>query len=175
MLNGERKLIEKAKKEKIELVYDRYEKQKPLCNFGLNGSCCKNCHQGPCRTIPRKCDKGVCGINTNGVIARNLVRIAAAGASCHADHAREMLIALYKIAEKNHDHYSIKDIKKLKFLANKLGIKSGSKQIIAKKLVLEGSPLGEPAYEKFGFKRTGTIEKERIGIKYSDTHMEKKL
>ena len=44
-----------------------------------------------------------------------------------------------------------------------------------KKLVLEGSPLGEPAYEKFGFKRTGTIEKERIGIKYSDTHMEKKL
>ena len=138
MLNGERKLIEKAKKEKIELVYDRYEKQKPLCNFGLNGSCCKNCHQGPCRTIPRKCDKGVCGINTNGVIARNLVRIAAAGASCHADHAREMLIALYKIAEKNHDHYSIKDIKKLKFLANKLGIKSGSKQIIAKKLVLEG-------------------------------------
>ena len=98
---GDLELIEKAKKEGIELVFDRYNKQKPLCNFGLNGTCCKNCHQGPCRIIPGKSERGICGVNAETIIARNLVRICASGASSHADHAREMLIALYKIAEKN--------------------------------------------------------------------------
>jgi len=46
-------LRKKAKKENIELVFDRFEKQKPQCIFGIK-SCCKNCLQGPCRIIPGK-------------------------------------------------------------------------------------------------------------------------
>jgi GNAT superfamily N-acetyltransferase len=42
-------------------------------------------------------------------------------------------------------------------------------------LALEGSPLGEPIYERFGFKKIGTLHKERLGIAYSDAQMVKKL
>lgn len=42
-------------------------------------------------------------------------------------------------------------------------------------LILEGSPLGEPIYEHFGFKKIKTIEKERIGIKYTDAYMKKSI
>ncbi len=43
------------------------------------------------------------------------------------------------------------------------------------KLVLEGSPLGEPIYEKFGFKQIRTLYKEKAGIPYTDAYMEKIL
>jgi len=43
------------------------------------------------------------------------------------------------------------------------------------KIILEGSPLGEPIYKHFGFKKTATIEKERGGEKYTDALMEKEL
>jgi len=42
-----------------------------------------------------------------------------------------------------------------------------------KEVILEGSPLGEPIYKHFGFKKIKTINKERIGIKYSDAYMKK--
>lgn len=43
------------------------------------------------------------------------------------------------------------------------------------KIILEGSPLGEPIYKHFGFEKTGTIDKERGGEKYTDALMEKEL
>lgn len=43
------------------------------------------------------------------------------------------------------------------------------------KLILEGSPLGEPVYKKFGFRKVKTIHKERNGMPYTDAYMEKKL
>lgn len=44
-----------------------------------------------------------------------------------------------------------------------------------KKVTLEGSPLGEPIYKHFGFKKIKTIFKERKGMKYTDAFMEKLL
>lgn len=44
-----------------------------------------------------------------------------------------------------------------------------------KKIVLEGSPFGQPIYEHFGFIKIKSIEKERAGQKYVDTVMEKIL
>jgi GNAT superfamily N-acetyltransferase len=44
-----------------------------------------------------------------------------------------------------------------------------------KKIVLEGSPLGQPIYEHFGFIKIKSIEKERVGQKYVDAVMEKHL
>lgn len=44
-----------------------------------------------------------------------------------------------------------------------------------KELYLEGSPIGEPFYEHFGFVKIKTLEKQRQGIKYQDALMIKKL
>jgi GNAT superfamily N-acetyltransferase len=55
---------------------------------------------------------------------------------------------------------------KLESVAGKLGLKY---------LILEGSPLGQPVYEKFGFKKIKTIDKERVGIHYQDAFMRKDL
>ena len=52
------KLVQKAKKDKVSMYYDRFESQQPQCKFGLDGVCCKNCFAGPCRIIPGKSEKG---------------------------------------------------------------------------------------------------------------------
>ena len=44
-----------------------------------------------------------------------------------------------------------------------------------KKITLEGSPLGQPIYEHFGFVKVKTIKKKRVGQKYIDAVMEKHL
>ena len=44
-----------------------------------------------------------------------------------------------------------------------------------KKIMLEGSPLGQPIYEHFGFIKVKSIKKERVGQKYIDAVMEKQL
>ena len=43
------------------------------------------------------------------------------------------------------------------------------------KLMLEGSPLGEPIYRHLGFNKLKTRQKERVGVKYTDAVMVKKL
>jgi len=131
-------LKEKAKKEGISLYSDRFEEQQPLCIFGTSGVCCKNCHAGPCRIIPRKSERGICGANVDTIIMRNLVRITAAGCSCHTDHAREIALALLDVADGKTDSYKIKDENKLRQLAKKLGKKNtGSIKQVAKLVALE--------------------------------------
>lgn len=44
-----------------------------------------------------------------------------------------------------------------------------------KKIILEGSPIGEPIYKKFGFRKVGSVAKERAGIEFIDAKMEKEL
>ncbi|KKP85753.1 MAG: hypothetical protein UR89_C0043G0008 [Candidatus Roizmanbacteria bacterium GW2011_GWA2_35_8] len=44
-----------------------------------------------------------------------------------------------------------------------------------KEIILEGSPLGEPIYKHFGFKKIKTIKKNRVGVDYSDAYMKKGL
>lgn len=43
------------------------------------------------------------------------------------------------------------------------------------KLFLYGSPLGEPAYLKFGFTKIKTVDQEEDGIHFLDAYMEKEL
>ncbi len=94
-----KELVKKAKNDGVKLVFDRLEEQQPLCPFGLSGVCCKNCFQGPCRIIPGKSERGICGATADAIVARNLLRTVAAGATCHTDHAKEAALALLKIAE----------------------------------------------------------------------------
>ncbi|MDE6424901.1 MAG: anaerobic carbon-monoxide dehydrogenase catalytic subunit [Ruminococcus sp.] len=77
----------------IDTAFDRFDSQKPQCNFGLAGICCKICNMGPCR-ITAKSPKGVCGADADLVVARNLLRSAAAGTAQHGMHAREVILAL---------------------------------------------------------------------------------
>ncbi|MDE6834885.1 MAG: anaerobic carbon-monoxide dehydrogenase catalytic subunit, partial [Ruminococcus sp.] len=82
----------------LDTAFDRFDNQKPQCNFGLAGICCKICNMGPCR-ITSKAPKGVCGADADLIVARNLLRSAAAGASQHGMHAREVMLALKYAAE----------------------------------------------------------------------------
>lgn len=132
-------LIKKAKKDKAKLIFDRFEEQQPQCTFGLNGVCCKNCFQGPCRIIPEtKRMNGVCGADADVIVSRNLLRSAAAGATCHTDHAKEAVLALLKIAQGKAKAYKIKDQAKLRLFAKLLGKKStGNIKSVAKTVCLE--------------------------------------
>ena len=130
--------MDKAKRENISLFLDRFKSQQPQCPFGLSGACCKNCFAGPCRIIPGKEERGICGANQDVIAARNLLRAAVAGATCHSDHAREVVLTLLKIGEGKTSAYKIKDENKLRILAKKLKIKSsGSIKKIAKLVALE--------------------------------------
>ncbi|MBJ6724359.1 anaerobic carbon-monoxide dehydrogenase catalytic subunit [Geomesophilobacter sediminis] len=82
----------------IDTPFDRFDAQKPHCGFGLNGTCCKNCHMGPCRITP-KSPKGVCGADAHLIVARNLLRWTAAGVAAHGARGREVMLALKGAAE----------------------------------------------------------------------------
>jgi len=117
-----KRLLEKAKKENVELIFDRFEKQQPQCPWGLDGGCCKNCFQGPCRIISNKgVVKGICGATSDVIVARNLLRMCAAGASSHVDHAREVVLTLDAIVHGKAPGYRIKDKAKLRAIAKALG------------------------------------------------------
>lgn len=78
--------------------FDRFDKQKPQCNFGMAGTCCKICAMGPCK-ITNKSPKGVCGADAHLIVARNILRSLAAGVAAHGIHGREMVLALRKAAK----------------------------------------------------------------------------
>lgn len=82
----------------IDSSFDRFDAQKPHCGFGLNGTCCKNCHIGPCRITP-KSPKGVCGADAHLIVARNILRWTAAGAAAHGARGREVMLALKGAAD----------------------------------------------------------------------------
>ena len=46
------KMIEQAKVNNIEIVWDRYDIMQPQCGFGQLGICCRICNMGPCRIDP---------------------------------------------------------------------------------------------------------------------------
>ncbi len=144
-------LIDKAKRDKVELVWDRFEKQGDKCNFGELGICCKNCTMGPCRlthpSLPiylrvgphaAKAVKGVCGAGYDTLVARNLARAIAAGAAAHSDHGRDIAHTLLLTAENKASGYEIRDEVKLKALAAEFGIETAGKDkhVIAKELAL---------------------------------------
>lgn len=77
----------------IDTTFDRFDRQKPQCSFGLSGICCKICNMGPCKITP-KSPQGVCGADADLIVARNLLRSAAAGVAQHGMHAREVILSL---------------------------------------------------------------------------------
>jgi carbon-monoxide dehydrogenase catalytic subunit len=117
-------LLKKAHRKGFQTVWERSEQQHPRCGFGEMGTCCHNCYMGPCRIGPsgKGAQEGVCGAKPETIVSRNFVRMIAAGAAAHSDHGREVAKTLLTAAKKPDSGYSIKDINKLKKVAEVLGI-----------------------------------------------------
>lgn len=111
----------------IDTTFDRFDKQKPQCNFGLAGICCKICNMGPCK-ITAKSPKGICGADADLIVARNLLRSAAAGAAQHGMHAREVILALKWAAEGKLD-IPIMGEQKIRSTAEAFGIKTSHRPL----------------------------------------------
>jgi carbon-monoxide dehydrogenase catalytic subunit len=105
-----------------ETAWDRLEAMQPQCTFGGDGVCCRICSMGPCRIIPGKTDRGVCGADVDTIAARNLVRMIASGAAAHSDHGRDVAHALLLAARDATSDYEIKDPAKLRQVAGAYGI-----------------------------------------------------
>ena len=117
-------MIERARAEGIETVWDRLKAQEPQCGYCQLGLSCRNCVMGPCRIDPfgDGPQKGVCGANADIIVARNLGRTIAAGASAHSDHGRDVLEVFAATAKGETTGYEIRDEAKLKALAKELGV-----------------------------------------------------
>ena len=110
-----------------DTAFDRFDKQQPQCSFGLSGTCCRICNMGPCRITP-KSPRGVCGADADLIVARNLLRGAAAGAAQHGMHARELILMLKWAAQGKLDIPIIGEYKVIA-MAKAFGIKTKHRQI----------------------------------------------
>jgi carbon-monoxide dehydrogenase catalytic subunit len=115
-------------------TFDRFDSQKPHCNFGIAGVCCKNCNMGPCR-ISKKSPRGVCGADADLIVSRNLLRWVAAGVAAHGARGREIMLALKAAGEGKLD-IPISGESKIKNAAGQLRINIEGKEIkdLAKEL-----------------------------------------
>ena len=112
-------MLAKAQADGVETIFDRALTMKP-CNIGEQGTCCKNCSQGPCRLpLPKKgiegvdTRKGLCGATPETIAARNFARMVAGGAAAHSDHGRGVAEVFVAAAHQETDDYGIVDVEKL--------------------------------------------------------------
>ncbi len=121
-------MIERSRDMEIETIFDRAQSMKP-CNIGVQGTCCKNCSQGPCRLpLPKSgiegedTRKGLCGATAHTIAARNFARMVAAGAAAHSDHGRGVAETFLAAARGETEDYKIRDTKKLLEIAPDFGV-----------------------------------------------------
>jgi len=123
-----RQMLKRAADEGVSTSWDRWEAIEPHCGFGRLGICCVLCDMGPCRVDPfgEGAQAGACGATADVIAARNLARKIAAGTAAHSDHGRSVCHALLEAATGQSD-YKIKDPKKLRVVAGRLGIAADGK------------------------------------------------
>lgn len=126
-----------AEKEGIATVFDRHQMQQPQCGFGSLGLCCRICWKGPCRVDPfgDGPQAGICGANKDTIVARNLIRMMAAGAAGHSEHGRHIALAMQRLGKGEIPDYQIRDPAKLKDVAQRLSI------------AIEGRSIADIAYD----------------------------
>ncbi len=134
-------MLWRAYDEHIETAWDRLAAQEPQCGYCALGLSCRNCAMGPCRVDPfgEGPQRGVCGADADIIVARNLARTIAAGASSHSDHGRDILEALYHTGAGETAAYQVTDVDKLKRLAGeyKVEVEGREPNEIAKDLAWE--------------------------------------
>lgn len=140
---------DKAQKEGLETVWDRFQAQQPQCGFCELGLSCRICVMGPCRIDPFQegPQRGVCGADADIMVARNLARMVAAGAASHSDHGRDLVETLLAVAEDKAPGYQLTDLAKLDRIAAEFGVAANlSPPEKAKELALA-------LMEEFGIKK----------------------
>ena len=120
--SASKEMLRVAEENQYDTAWDRFDKMQPQCKFGSDGVCCRICSMGPCRIIPKKSDRGICGADVDTIAARNLIRMIAGGAAAHSDHGRDVAHALLLAAKDEESDYEIKDPIKLRELAGVYGI-----------------------------------------------------
>jgi carbon-monoxide dehydrogenase catalytic subunit len=122
-------MMEIAHREGIETVWDRLAAQEPQCGYCNLGTSCRICAMGPCRVDPfgDGPQKGVCGADADIIVARNLARMVAGGASAHSDHGRDILETLRHVGEGISDVYKVSAPEKLRAIAEEYGVESEGK------------------------------------------------
>jgi len=127
-------MIQKARRDGVETVWDRFEQQTPGCTFCEMGLTCKNCNMGPCRISLKedgKMQRGVCGADRDVIVARNFGRFVAGGSAGHSDHGRDLIELLEAIVEGDAPDYAIQDETKLRQVAAELGIETEDRPTLA--------------------------------------------
>ncbi len=124
-------MISKARRDGVELFFDRAEEMKP-CPIGADSACCKHCSMGPCRMNPTDPYKrvGVCGASIDTIAARNFGRMVAAGTAAHTDHGMAMLELFRGVIEGTISDFQIKDHLKLGEVAASLDIETDGREIM---------------------------------------------
>lgn len=82
----------------METSHHRVESQSAKCTFGLQGTCCRLCANGPCRILP-KAPHGICGATADTIVTRNFLRAVAAGSGCYIHIVENAALQLKKAAE----------------------------------------------------------------------------
>ena len=131
----------------IATVEDRHLAQLPQCGFGLLGLCCRHCYMGPCRIDPfgEGAQEGACGANASTIAARGFLRAIAAGCAAHAEHGRDVAETFLLAARGQAPGYGIRDVGKLRTLAQEMGI--AVKKRSAAEIALD---VGHAAVAEFG-------------------------
>ncbi len=130
MCEATQQMLEKARRDGVKLGLDRGFDMKP-CPIGVESACCKHCYMGPCRLNPKDPYKkvGVCGATIDTIMARNLGRNVATGASSHNDHGRHILGLFKRIIDGTVEDFAIDDTLKLERVAKSIGIDVEGKTI----------------------------------------------
>ena len=123
-------MMEKAKRDGVELAFDRAVNMKP-CPIGADSACCKHCSMGPCRLNSKDpySKVGVCGATIDTIQARNFARMVASGASAHTDHGMGMLDVFRGVVKGEITDYKIKDTIKLEEVARSVGIETADRSV----------------------------------------------
>ncbi len=104
----------------IPTAFDHHAAQQPICTFGSSGVCCQLCSHGPCR-ITARADRGICGMTADGIVARNLLRLASHGVAAYS-YQLEMATRTLRATGQGLAPYRIADEAKLRRIAGALGL-----------------------------------------------------
>ncbi len=129
----------------METAHHRVAGQATKCGFGLQGVCCRLCANGPCRVTP-DAPRGICGANADTIVARNFLRMVAAGSGCYI-HIVENTAR--QLRDTGLHHGKIRSEKALDHLCGLFGVTGGDKwERCAKVADMVLSDLYRPEYEQ---------------------------
>ncbi len=115
-------MYDKVKEDGMSTVHDRYDAMENVrCDFCAKGTRCNICSQGPCRIVDGVTKRGVCGIDKDAMVMRNLLKVNSMGTSAYTYHANTTAKTL-KATAKGKTIFDIQDEEKLESIAERIGL-----------------------------------------------------